>query len=181
MNCPGEDVIAAFMQGTLAPIERSRMERHLDVCPACTALLASIGQVFGQDRPRSVGRQRPAAFETVGAPSSIDTVRGMLAVVVVAIAVLHTWAALLAAPFFARAVRALAAGEARGLESAAFAFGLFTYVVLPYAWWTVHAIVRDKRYAVRAARVYGFLSLFSIFATPFAAYSLWLTRGGAAR
>jgi hypothetical protein len=172
MNCPGEDVIAAFMQGTLAPIERSRMERHLDVCPACTALLASLGQVFGQDRAET---QRPSRV--------IDAAHGArtLAVLVVAMAVLHTWAAALAAPLFVRAVRALGAGELRAPEAAVIAFGLFTYLVLPYAWWTVRAVVRGKSYALRMARLYGLVSLFSIYATPFAAYSLYLTRESAAR
>lgn len=37
-----EDLLAAYADGELGPDERAAVERHLDACPDCAALLASL-------------------------------------------------------------------------------------------------------------------------------------------
>ena len=37
-----EDLLTAYADGELGPVERAAVERHLDACPDCAALLASL-------------------------------------------------------------------------------------------------------------------------------------------
>ncbi len=46
--CLTDDEIACLSTGLLTPDERVVAERHLDVCPVCSGLLADLGRTFGQ-------------------------------------------------------------------------------------------------------------------------------------
>lgn len=46
--CLTDDELACWSSGLLTPDERVAAERHLDVCPLCSGLLADLGRTFGQ-------------------------------------------------------------------------------------------------------------------------------------
>jgi hypothetical protein len=41
-DCPDASMLAAYYDGTLAPLERARMQGHVDSCARCQAMLAAI-------------------------------------------------------------------------------------------------------------------------------------------
>jgi hypothetical protein len=43
-DCPDASLLAALYEGTLTPLERARMQGHLDSCPRCQAALAAIAR-----------------------------------------------------------------------------------------------------------------------------------------
>jgi hypothetical protein len=173
MSCPGEDAIVAFMQGTLAPTERSRIEEHLDVCPSCTALLAGMGHVFGSERDA----------ETSEGATSNEAESGLYTLLrlQLAMVVLHAWGAVLAAPFFHKGMLALRAGSLTTFQIVVLALAVWTYTGLPWACANVLALRRRGRHAVRSIQLYSAAAVFSLFATPLALASLYFTRAAAVR
>ncbi|MDI1435329.1 protein kinase domain-containing protein [Polyangium sorediatum] len=55
MTCPSEFTLLAFVRGSLADEEHTRTESHLDVCPACLAIVAALARTepFSPDAPPS--------------------------------------------------------------------------------------------------------------------------------
>jgi anti-sigma factor RsiW len=170
MSCPGEEAIVAFMQGTIAPTERSRIEEHLDTCPACTALLAGLGQAFGGER------SLVAAEEVM---DEVDSIGGALLALQVAQLVLHAWGAVLAAAPLRRVMLALGAGPASAFEILVLAIGVWIYVGLPWACANVLALRAHARRARQSVLFYSVGSALSVFGTPFALFSLYLVTRGA--
>jgi hypothetical protein len=48
-DCPDASILAAFYEGTLAPLERARIQGHLDSCVRCQATLAAIARADDDD------------------------------------------------------------------------------------------------------------------------------------
>jgi anti-sigma factor RsiW len=173
MSCPAEEVIVAFMQGTIAPTERSRIEEHLDTCPACTALLAGLGHAFGSER---------SLVPSDEAPREADVSSGALLRLQGAMAVLHVWGAVLAAAPLRRVVAGLRAGPLTAFEILVLALGAWTYVGLPWALANVRALRLRSPHARRSVLWYSAVASLSVFGTPFALCSMYLvTRAGAER
>jgi tetratricopeptide (TPR) repeat protein len=68
-QCPGDDVLAAFVEGGLAPGEAASIEQHVDACPYCCALLASFvrEQCADPTAPTLVPEPDPAVDEGANA------------------------------------------------------------------------------------------------------------------
>ncbi len=49
-GCPAEDAIAAFVTDELDEGEREAIERHMDACPACEAVVTEMVRVFAASR-----------------------------------------------------------------------------------------------------------------------------------
>jgi anti-sigma factor RsiW len=173
MSCPAEEVIVAFIEGTIAPTERLRIEEHLDTCPACTELLAGLGQAFGGER--SLVRQNAV-------PDDADESRGALFRLQIALVALHLWGAWLAAAPLRPVFAALVAGSLTALEMVVLVLGVWIYVGLPWACANVFALRARLPWARRSILFYSAAATLSVFGTPFALFSLYLvTRAGAAR
>lgn len=61
-SCPNPEILAAFVERTLAPRERSSCETHLVGCLGCQALVAELVRLSEDDEP--------AAIQTAAAPSA---------------------------------------------------------------------------------------------------------------
>jgi len=48
-GCPTEDVVAAFVEGSVEPDERELLEAHLDACSGCRAVVSELVKVFAGD------------------------------------------------------------------------------------------------------------------------------------
>lgn len=176
MSCPGDDAIVSFMQGTVGPSERARIEEHLDVCPACTALLAGLGRAFGQENDAEPERD-------IRVPDARMTT---LLVLQTAMALLHTFGAVIAGPPLANSFHAFRSGSHATFDLVVLALGAWTYAGLPWAWANVRALRRRSRHAARSVRLFSVLATLSLFATPFALHAIYLlarpdVRGRAAR
>jgi anti-sigma factor RsiW len=69
--CPSEQQIAAFVDGVLAGDERDALQRHLDECPACFDLVATLAVHADADaaRPAVDPRLRDAVVRKQQTPS----------------------------------------------------------------------------------------------------------------
>jgi hypothetical protein len=56
-DCPDASLLAALYEGTLAPLERLRLQGHLDSCARCQAMLAAIARA-DDDSDRALGPKR---------------------------------------------------------------------------------------------------------------------------
>lgn len=63
MHCPDESTIAAFMQGGLGADQVATIELHLDRCPECAALLASLGRVYGPNASAELPSRVPSRYQ----------------------------------------------------------------------------------------------------------------------
>ena len=63
---PGEGTLAAYLDGALPEIRVEEVERHLEECRACRALLAGTVRVLaGETTPRHTNREKQAEEEVV--------------------------------------------------------------------------------------------------------------------
>ncbi|MBC8071020.1 MAG: protein kinase, partial [Deltaproteobacteria bacterium] len=74
-GCPTEDAIAAFVGDELSEAERDELERHMDACSACQAVVSEMIRVFAGSRIPTVSPDTsitPEA-ETTGDPERLPT------------------------------------------------------------------------------------------------------------
>ena len=64
-DCPDDDLVAAYVGGTLPGEEVRRFEAHMDGCPACHRVAAALAQAETSDRPRE-----PEPLASVGDASA---------------------------------------------------------------------------------------------------------------
>jgi serine/threonine protein kinase/tetratricopeptide (TPR) repeat protein len=69
--CPSEDAIAAFVGDELGAAEREALERHMDRCSACQAVVAAMIRVFAGSRIATAGPDGSIGQES-DAPRSSD-------------------------------------------------------------------------------------------------------------
>ena len=67
-RCPGEATIVLFARGELAAARQGDLERHLDGCPACCAVVADAGNAIDTGRVRA--QRRTSESGTAGAPET---------------------------------------------------------------------------------------------------------------
>lgn len=79
--CPDDDRLTSFVQGAVDADERARVEHHLDGCPTCRELLATLAETFA---PASLptGPPAPLSLGSVGRYELLDVIgRGGMGVV----------------------------------------------------------------------------------------------------
>ncbi len=79
--CPDDDRLTSFVQGAVDADVRAHVERHLDGCPACRELLATLAETFA---PASTPSEQPSPLSlgSVGRYELIDLLgRGGMGVV----------------------------------------------------------------------------------------------------
>lgn len=57
-DCLDENAALALVDGTLAPLARAQVERHLESCDACRELVAELARGFEEDAPPSPDTER---------------------------------------------------------------------------------------------------------------------------
>ncbi len=50
-GCPGDQDMAAYLDGRLPPVERARFKAHLDRCAACREAVAELCALLGVELP----------------------------------------------------------------------------------------------------------------------------------
>jgi serine/threonine protein kinase/tetratricopeptide (TPR) repeat protein len=63
-TCPSEDAIAAFLGDELGAAEREALERHMDRCSACQAVVAGMIRVFAGSRIATTGPDGSVGHES---------------------------------------------------------------------------------------------------------------------
>jgi len=64
-GCPGDDVLAAYLDGTLDPAAKNKAELHLANCAACCSLIADVAAMRrSQPRPLPFGLEQRAVAVT---------------------------------------------------------------------------------------------------------------------
>jgi len=59
-SCPGEQDLAAFVEGALASSDQANVIQHLDACAACFELVASLGRMASESAPAASESLRTA-------------------------------------------------------------------------------------------------------------------------
>jgi len=107
MPCPDENTVARLLAGDLPPGELADVELHLDQCPACMELLASLGRAYAPSNPPG---QRPAGPPVSGHSESEQatlTAESGLLLAEIALGALHVVWTLAAYPLLGRAVKSV--------------------------------------------------------------------------
>ena len=68
-DCPDENEIVRFLEGSMAPAQRDRLERHIDRCAICADVL--FGAAASAEAPRPM-LERPIASEPVHLRTTSD-------------------------------------------------------------------------------------------------------------
>ncbi|MGH1340841.1 MAG: protein kinase domain-containing protein [Nannocystales bacterium] len=62
-GCPTEDIVAAFVEGSLEPAEREVVEDHLDDCSGCRAVVSELVKVFAGDNEATLPRDTAVSVD----------------------------------------------------------------------------------------------------------------------
>jgi hypothetical protein len=179
-------MFAAFMQGKLPISHAARLEEHIDRCADCTALMATLGQLYG---PEGSIRPGPPAeiAETAASPSSAvrpaisERVVQTNVALQIAMWMIHVWGTVLALPIFWASIAEPVSAGSPLVRIAVLYAGFWLCTGLVWTLVNAYGLFHHKRWARSLTLAYALLSLPSCFGTPYSAYALYsLLRPGMA-
>jgi eukaryotic-like serine/threonine-protein kinase len=70
-SCPDTEALCGMVEGRIASVDRSALERHLESCSLCRRALIEVGRALGEDAPVRAASTRPPSLTDATAPQRL--------------------------------------------------------------------------------------------------------------